>query len=140
MDNDFASFQTSIEKFDHNKPPSPLQPAAILAAEYGGHDILRRCLQLGAKMDWGLTHRSMHTVRTFEMMEVLHEYDWNGIRSSTEKARSWVGWFGERSLQAVWLKKYAIPGGESVRLDDHDGPDVRANTIAGAMQLMDHLW
>jgi hypothetical protein len=118
LQGDMPSFETALQGSLAQSGPSPLQPAACLAAQKQHHHILRYCLQQGAVFDKYLNRAAQMGAKTSVMLELLFEANWAGVRGDEEAVKRQVEHFGEDSFQAKWLLAHQEKSGPEVRTED----------------------
>jgi hypothetical protein len=112
---DESLLKTTFQALLTQEGPNVLQPAACLAAQKQNHHILRYCLEQGAVFDRYLERAAQIGAKaSLEMLEVLLEADWAGIRSDEEAVDQQVKQFGQESFEGRWLKENAGKGGDGL--------------------------
>jgi hypothetical protein len=112
---DASLFKTTFQALLNQEGPNILQPAACLAAQKQKHHILGYCLEQGAVFDRYLERAAqMGATGSLEMLEVLLEADWAGIRSNREAVERQVSHYGQESFEGKWLMKNAGKGGDGL--------------------------
>ena len=88
--------------------PSPLQPAACIAARRTHIDILRLCLDEGAQFDGHLNNAARLGARgNVEMLAFLSARNWANMQEDPETVLKHIKIYGEDSMEAEWLREHA---------------------------------
>jgi hypothetical protein len=80
---------------------------ACLVAQKENKEALKWCFQQGATFDNYLNRACQMGAQTPEMLQLLLELNWEGIRDSKNAVDEQIEFFGVDSMQGAWLRAHA---------------------------------